>query len=95
MRNQIDMLQEAHQNISDNVSNFSGKFLMYLGLALGGISYLDVKESLQFFCLMAGALSVGLSVVLYILKIYHMRISIKVISQQLKDDINKELNKKC
>jgi len=93
---QIESMQNNIQySVSDSLSHIGSKFLMYLGLALGGFSYLDVKESLQFFCLLAGALAVMLSVILYVLRIYHMRISIKIISKQLKDDIKKEFNDKC
>lgn len=89
-------LQEATENISrsfrsieESVYYFPSKFFMWLGITLSSISYLDIKESLQFFCIFMGAVSVSLSVILYLLKIWEKRINIKNLMDKGKEEIKK------
>lgn len=87
MKNTHQIFQDTSDNIasiSDSVYYFPSKFFMWMGVILGSVSYLEIKEDLQFFCLIGGTISVTLSIILYVLKIWEKRINIKRLTNEIK-----------
>lgn len=77
--------------IHESIYNVPSKILMWAGIAFGGITYFDIKERLQFYFLIASAISITLAIILQILKIWEKRINIK----NLIDKGKNELKKNC
>lgn len=84
---------QVHENLtsmSESMLHFYGKVCMWIGIALAGISQVDLKNSIQLYCLFGSAIAVTLSCIFYVLKIYEKRINIKILSEHLKNELKKE-----
>jgi hypothetical protein len=73
------------ENFPDSFYVLPSKILMFLGISMASISYVDMKEVAQGFCVFGGAVCVLLSMILYALRIWEKRLNIKQIEEELKN----------
>lgn len=73
-------------NVEQSITHVWDKSLMIVGFMFGSISLVDVKESIQMYSLIVGAICLTLSLILYILKIRKEFPSVK---EHIKDEIKK------